>query len=333
MLGNRLNPEAQEFLPQSLSYETREKPPVVSIPLLPHERYQKSSPPWLYVDKFGYLPHVRFVPINLPRLISHYDAHNQPQPHCVMKPGLPFLPSGVDAVTTNDAAEGFKAVVKKFSPRGRMEIYGEKCSSVTKKIRGAAVWVPKKRESSIEVFGDCIRSTNPPPVLENGVALSGKTTVMIKNIPNQYRRHMLLEFLDDLCLELNQKNSGFESNPPFRVEYDFLYLPMDFRNHNNLGYAFVNFTCSMAATMVREELCDFKWGVFKDIRGAICRSSKVCEITWARIQGKVELVKRFRNSQFVCREMEYLPVVFSPPRDGANNGAVSFAVIGRCLPL
>ncbi|KAM7507674.1 hypothetical protein LguiA_018127 [Lonicera macranthoides] len=61
----------------------------------------------------------------------------------------------------------------------------------------------------------------PTPGGGGGVddSCDGKTSVMIKNIPNQYRRDMLIEFIDKLC----EKN---------RLEYDFLYLPMDFHNED-----------------------------------------------------------------------------------------------------
>merc|ERR1719460_2665095 len=54
-----------------------------------------------------------------------------------------------------------------------------------------------------------------------------RTTVMIRNMPNNYTRQMLLELVDSM---------GFAGT------YDFAYLPVDFQSQAGLGYAFLNFT-------------------------------------------------------------------------------------------
>ena len=51
-----------------------------------------------------------------------------------------------------------------------------------------------------------------------------RTTLMIKNIPNKYTQKMLLSTMDE----------------QFRGAYDFFYLPIDFKNKCNVGYAFIN---------------------------------------------------------------------------------------------
>ncbi|AQK79789.1 Protein MEI2-like 5 [Zea mays] len=51
-----------------------------------------------------------------------------------------------------------------------------------------------------------------------------RTTLMIKNIPNKYTSKMLLAAIDEL-------HKGI---------YDFFYLPIDFKNKCNVGYAFIN---------------------------------------------------------------------------------------------
>ncbi|RVX04284.1 Protein terminal ear1-like [Vitis vinifera] len=48
----------------------------------------------------------------------------------------------------------------------------------------------------------------------------------------------------------------------------------------------------------------------------VFNSTKICEVTYARIQGLEALKEHFKNSKFLCDTKTYLPVVFSPPRDG-----------------
>ena len=52
-----------------------------------------------------------------------------------------------------------------------------------------------------------------------------RTTIMIRNIPNKYTQTMLLQEID----------------ASYRGAYDFFYLPIDFKNKCNVGYAFINF--------------------------------------------------------------------------------------------
>ncbi|MQL91138.1 hypothetical protein Taro_023744 [Colocasia esculenta] len=120
---------------------------------------------------------------------------------------------------------------------------------------------------------------------------------------------MLMKLLDDHCMEVNnQIEPDSPDGPP--SEYDFVYLPMDFRTNSCLGYAFVNFTTAAAAWRFYQALNNFKWEMFG--------TKKITRICYARIQGKEAMLANFGASSFRCDSDEYLPVTFSPPRSGAE---------------
>lgn len=116
------------------------------------------------------------------------------------------------------------------------------------------------------------------------------TTVMLRNIPNRYTSGSLLALLDER---------------QFQALYDFVYLPMDFQNGVNLGYAFVNL-------IGHEEALRFK-EVFQGFQGWRFDSAKVSEVSWAHPhQGLAEHVERYRNSPVMHPSMpdEYKPMIF-----------------------
>ncbi|PPD71481.1 hypothetical protein GOBAR_DD31621 [Gossypium barbadense] len=133
-----------------------------------------------------------------------------------------------------------------------------------------------------------------------------RTTVMIKNIPNKYSQKLLLNMLDNHCIHCNEQIAEDDDQP--LSSYDFVYLPIDFNNKCNVGYGFVNMTSPQATWRLYKAFHHQHWEVFN--------SRKICEVTYARVQGLEALKEHFRNSKFPCEMEHYLPVVFSPPRDG-----------------
>ena len=116
-----------------------------------------------------------------------------------------------------------------------------------------------------------------------------RTTLMLRNLPNNYTRAMFLELLDEQGL------AGC---------YDFVYLPCDFCRDANLGYAFVNFD---AAAVARA------WTVFDGFSGWSLPSSKVCQVGWSGPhQGFTAHVERYRNSPVMHKSVPdaYKPVIF-----------------------
>ncbi|KAJ0236831.1 RNA recognition motif domain-containing protein [Hirschfeldia incana] len=113
-----------------------------------------------------------------------------------------------------------------------------------------------------------------------------RTTLMIKNIPNKYTRKMLLAAID-------------ETN---RGTYDFLYLPIDFKNKCNVGYAFINMVSPTFITALYEAFDGKKWDKFN--------SEKVASLAYARIQGKTALMTHFQNSSLMNEDRRCHPIVF-----------------------
>jgi len=101
------------------------------------------------------------------------------------------------------------------------------------------------------------------------------TTIMLRNLPNDYNRDLLCELLDE---------EGFEGR------YNFVYLPMDFQRWAGFGYAFVNMIDHEAALDAWKLLSGFSdWKVVG--------SNKICEVCWgAPLQGLVAHRERYRNS-------------------------------------
>ncbi|KAH0654588.1 hypothetical protein KY289_032266 [Solanum tuberosum] len=113
-----------------------------------------------------------------------------------------------------------------------------------------------------------------------------RTTLMIKNIPNKYTSRMLLTAIDE-----THKNT-----------YDFLYLPIDFKNKCNVGYAFINMVSPSHIISFYEVFNGKKWEKFN--------SEKVASLAYARIQGKVALVAHFQNSSLMNEDKRCRPILF-----------------------
>jgi hypothetical protein len=140
---------------------------------------------------------------------------------------------------------------------------------------------PPQRAPSVWEAADVGVSETPP---------GEPTTVMLRNIPNRYTQSMLLTLLE------THNYAGL---------YDFVYLPMDFRNGVNLGYAFVN--------LVRHPDALNFMTTFQGFSEWLVDSVKVCETSWAHPhQGLLEHVERYRNSPVMHPRMpdEYKPMVF-----------------------
>mmetsp|Transcript_91980 Transcript_91980/g.269029 ORF Transcript_91980/g.269029 Transcript_91980/m.269029 type:complete len:570 (-) Transcript_91980:471-2180(-) len=118
-----------------------------------------------------------------------------------------------------------------------------------------------------------------------------RTTVVLQNLPLNYRRHMLLRMLDA---------EGFAG------KYSFAYMPMDFKTRAGLGYSFID--------LVHPSVVSRFWRVFDGYNKWIFPSAKVCQVSWSvPHQGLEAHIKRYRNSPLMHESVpdEYKPVLFA----------------------
>ena len=120
-----------------------------------------------------------------------------------------------------------------------------------------------------------VEDTSEFEIKINKIYQENKTTLMIRNIPNKYTKELMLETID----------------AHFKGSYDFFYLPIDFKNNCNVGYAFINFKDLRFIEPFCKRFNQKKWAIFN--------SEKICSIKYARIQGKEECEKHFKDSSLM----------------------------------
>jgi hypothetical protein len=145
--------------------------------------------------------------------------------------------------------------------------------------------------------------------IENGkfVQPDARTSLMIRNIPNKYTQAMLLAEIE-----------------PFKGQFDLFYLPIDFHNMCNVGYAFINFVDVKFIPAFYEHFHGLRWSQFN--------SHKVCDITYARIQGQRNMLKHFQFSRVMVDEPTYQPVVYAGATSAATTTATAAAAAAAAAP-
>jgi hypothetical protein len=101
-----------------------------------------------------------------------------------------------------------------------------------------------------------------------------RTTVMMRDLPESFTRTSLLKLLGD---------QGFFGR------FNFLYLPVDFKRQQNLGYALINLVSSSEALRFCRHFDGFSgWDV---------PTERICKVSWCSPQQGLEAhVERYRNS-------------------------------------
>jgi hypothetical protein len=114
---------------------------------------------------------------------------------------------------------------------------------------------------------------------------------LIRNIPNKYQVKSFAEEID---------SCGFKD------KYDFLYLPTDYSNGANLGFAFINLIDPMHILSFFECFRGQKWRQYN--------SFKICELAYAKIQGKKSLISHFKKGSILLeQDQAKLPLILPTP--------------------
>jgi len=154
-------------------------------------------------------------------------------------------------------------------------------------------------ESSRPQSGNSVSCTSSPASVASSVSGetqfaplcedSRNTTVIMKDLPDDYTREQLLETLgtQEVVTHIN-----------------FLYLPIDFGKGTNFGYALINFVTSEdAQCFITDFQCFCDWSV---------ASLKVAHVEWSgERQGVDGLIERYRNSAMMHKSVvdEAKPIV------------------------
>lgn len=134
-----------------------------------------------------------------------------------------------------------------------------------------------------------VETTESPPLLE--------TTVMLRNLPNKMTQMDIVNCLHD---------KGFKGT------FDFFYAPLDFKSKCNLGYAFINCISHEEATRLWHTLKGQRLVNPAIVSGPALKSTKTCEVSWARIQGLTANVKHYQSSPVNELSNEFRPMLVDP---------------------
>jgi hypothetical protein len=125
---------------------------------------------------------------------------------------------------------------------------------------------------------------------------------------NRYTSKMLLAAIDEL----------------HKGTYDFFYLPIDFKNKCNVGYAFINMISPTHIISFYQAFNGKKWEKFN--------SEKVASLAYARIQGRTALISHFQNSSLMNEDKRCRPILFHP--NGLESGnQEAFPINGICIHM
>jgi len=246
--------------------------PLLAPPLpLPHAGYYPGLSPWPGLHPQAFLPGALASPLGA---VPPAGAWPYALPYAGLDPT-------VAAMAASAAGEAAAAAANAQARAAAMTLKGR---GRTRSERSRAASTDSSGLPAPQVQKPAAEKTPPSPPV-NG------TTIMLRNLPQRFTQKSMLDLLD---------------GEGFHAKYDFVYLPMDFRNGVNLGYAFVNTLTNEDALRAIE--------IFQGYDRWTEECDKVCEVSWAHPhQGLQEHVERYRNSPVMhpTTPEEYKPMIFA----------------------
>jgi len=220
-------------------------------------------------------------------ITSMYDAHVRQDPHGYMTNPWGVPQAACPTLVEDDTMIHFLAAKLMAKMGGKEDIrVRERSWGSTSTASGGPSWgLASIGEEEEDMEDDDVADTLPHE----------RTTVMMRNIPNNACREQLTDLFDA---------------EGFRGRYNLIYLPIDLKNKVGLGYAFINFVTNEGARAFTRHFEGFKnWNM---------QSEKVATVTWSdAMQGLDEHVERYRD----CPVMhESIPDAYKPAlfKDGVR---------------
>jgi hypothetical protein len=173
-------------------------------------------------------------------------------------------------------------------------------ASIASSMRGSSEQKKPQRQQQMQQQDMQLQQQQPQKVCVDTARGDGRTTLMLRNLPQPFSRADLLRLLD------SQGLAG---------RYNFVYLPFDFDTLTNLTHAFVNLCSPADATLAWKTLFGFSDWAKVDVYPSCLASSDIrIAIAWNdKQQGLPSLIARYRNSPVMHRSVkeECKPIIFS----------------------
>ena len=112
------------------------------------------------------------------------------------------------------------------------------------------------------------------------LGIEKRTTIMIRNLPIKYK-------IDVLEKELAS----------FQGKFNCIYMPFDYENGANKGYAFINLVNPYHILLLYDKFMGKSWKYYE--------SKKICELNFAKFQGIEEIKKHANNYKGIKKPTFY----------------------------